>query len=89
MNQEDFKTILTDKHYSFKIVGDTIVVDHYEHVTLGDLTTLPDHITFKNNGYVSLSGVTELPENVKFENNGEVYLKTGLYMHGHYRHPGK
>jgi len=85
MEQEEFIIALNQKHYSFRIVGDIIIVDHPGHVNLDNLDTLPKNIKFMNNGYVSLSSLAELSENIKFENNGEVYLKTGLYKHGHFK----
>jgi hypothetical protein len=87
MDQEEFIKILTEKNYSCKMVGDTLVVDHHEHITLDDITELPDDIKFVNNGYVSLNSVAELPKHIKFENNGEVYIKTGLYKYGKHLHP--
>jgi hypothetical protein len=87
MDQEEFIEILKKNNYSYKIIGDTLVVDHFEHIDLDSVFILPENIRFKNNGYVSLGNLIALPQNVKFENNGEIYLKTGLYKHGRYRHP--
>jgi len=87
MDQEELIIVLNQKHYSFKMVGDTIFVDQPGHVNLDDLDTLPENIKFVNSGYVSLTTLSELPKNIKFENNGEVYLKPGLCKHGHYKHP--
>jgi hypothetical protein len=87
MNQQEFITILKEKKYSYKTDSNTIIVDHYEHVDLDNLTMLPENIIFKNNGYVDLGALVGLPEKVKFENNGEVYLKSGIYKYGNYTHP--
>ena len=43
--------VLEDKGYSYKIVGDTVIVIHDDNVDLDDVKTINTEIVFKNNGY--------------------------------------
>ena len=55
MTREEFKKVLEEKGYSYKLEGDKIVVTHERYVNLSSLTSLPPGVEFKNRGYVNLS----------------------------------
>ena len=76
MTQEEFKKVLEEKGYSYKIEGDKIVVTHGGDVDLDSLETLPPGVGFKNGRDVFLKSLTSLPPGVEFKNGGRVYLSS-------------
>ena len=61
MTREEFIQILDKKDYSYKIIGDKLVVTENRNVNLSSLETLPPGVVFMNKGDVLLSGVETLP----------------------------
>ena len=76
MTREEFIEVLDEKGYSYKIVGDKIVVTHHWYVDLRDLTSLPPDVEFRNEGDVGLNTLTSLPPGVEFRNKGDVWLQS-------------
>ena len=57
MTREEFIKVLDKKGYSYKIEGDRIVVTDKRNALLGDLTSLPPGVEFKNKGDVYLGSL--------------------------------
>jgi len=76
MKREEFIQVLEKKGYSYRIDGETLIVDHDGDVWLMGLTSLPENVEFKNEGNVSLPSLKSLPAGVQFENGGYVYLRS-------------
>ena len=74
MTQKEFIKQLKEEGYSYKIVGDKLVVTHERDVYLYALKSLPSGVVFKNRGYVDLGALRSLPPGVEFRNGGNVNL---------------
>jgi hypothetical protein len=81
MTQEAFIKVLDKKGYSYKMEGDRIIVTHRKFVDLGDLTSLPTNVEFRNDGNLLLRSLTSLPPGVEFKNNGEILLNSLTSLH--------
>jgi len=76
MTQEEFEQELKNGEYSFRRVGDEILVTHQGSVYLNSLESLPPGVQFQNQGGVNLSSLESLPPGVRFENQRYVGLDT-------------
>jgi hypothetical protein len=76
MTQEEFEQELKKFGYSFKRVGDEILVTHQGHVYLDSLKSLPPDVRFQNQGNVWLDSLETLPPGVRFQNQGYVWLNS-------------
>jgi hypothetical protein len=76
MTQEEFEQELKNGEYSFRRVGDEILVTHQGSVYLNSLESLPPGVQFQNQGWVNLPSLKSLPPGVRFENQGYVWLDT-------------
>jgi hypothetical protein len=76
MTQEEFEQVLKKGGYSFRRVGDEILVTHQGDVRLPSLKRLPSGVRFENNGYVHLFSLESLPPGVRFQNQGGVWLRS-------------
>ena len=76
MTQEEFVQVLKKGEYSFRRVGDEIVVTHQGNVWLDSLESLPPGVRFENQGFVNLNSLKILTSDVRFENQGHVYLNS-------------
>jgi hypothetical protein len=74
MTQEEFEQELKKGGYSFRRVGDEILVSHQESVYLNSLKSLPPGVQFQNRGNVYLDSLESLPPDVQFQNRGYVIL---------------
>jgi hypothetical protein len=74
MTQEEFEQELKKGEYSFRRVGDEILVTHQGSVNLSSLERVPPGVRFENQGWVSLNFLKSLPPGVRFENQGDVWL---------------
>jgi hypothetical protein len=74
MTQKEFKKVLDDKEYSYKIEGDKIIITKEWGVFLNDIDSLPSGVVFMNDGDVHLVNVQVLQSHVYFDNGGEVHL---------------
>jgi hypothetical protein len=76
MTQHEFEQVLKKGEYSFRRVGDEIVVTHQGWVSFPSLKSLPPGVRFQNQGDVYLSSLESLPPGVRFENQGDVNLSS-------------
>jgi len=74
MTQEEFVQELKKGGYSFRRVGDEILVTHQGDVNLSSLESLPPGVRFENKGDVGLPSLESLPPDVRFQNQGYVNL---------------
>jgi hypothetical protein len=77
MTREEFINLLDNKHYSYRIEGDKIVVNMYNRdVRFEEIISLPDNIIFKNEGDVFLRSLEEFPKGLEFKNNGDIFANS-------------
>jgi hypothetical protein len=76
MTQEEFVQVLKKFGYSFRRVGDEILVTHQGSVNLSSLERVPPDVQFQNQGWVSLDSLKSLPPGVRFENQRDVWLSS-------------
>ena len=76
MTQEEFVQELKKGGYSFRRVGDEILVTHQGDVNLSSLESLPPGVRFENKGDVGLPSLESLPPDVRFQNQGGVWLRS-------------
>jgi hypothetical protein len=76
MTRESFIKVLEEKRYPYSIEGNKIVVTSEGNVYLGDLTSIPPDVVFRNGGAVDLSSLTSLSPGVEFRNGKYVYLES-------------
>jgi len=74
MDQEQFKVVLREKKIRFFEKTGEIIINHLGAVDLNSLNSLPENVTFENQGDTYLNSLTFLPENIKFKNLGIVGL---------------
>lgn len=73
MNTLDFHRQLKDNGILFEVEGDkTVITCNYGFYL--NIRTIPDNVTFKNNGYVEFYYLEEIPANTIFQNKGDVFL---------------
>lgn len=73
MTKQELIEVLGQGDYSYKEVGDRLIVTDFSGVDLG-VTEIPSGVEFENEGYVYLDSLKKLPPNVKFKNGGSVSL---------------
>lgn len=73
MTKKEFTEVLDQGDYSYKEIGNRLIVTDFSGVDLG-VTEIPSGIEFENNGYVYLDSLKKLPPDIKFKNSGSVSL---------------
>lgn len=73
MTKQEFIEALGQGDYSYKEIGDRLIVTDFSGVDLG-VTEIPSGVEFENDGYVYLDSLKKLPPDIKFKNRGSVSL---------------
>jgi hypothetical protein len=76
MTKKEFKEILEKERAEYKEVNGRIIVDPQTvGMNLSYIESLPEDITFSNDGYVNLKELINLPKGIIFNNQGDVDLR--------------
>jgi len=69
MTQEEFKKILEENDYYYKEEGNRIIIDsRNRNISLDDIETISENVTFSNKGWVNLDFLDTLPKGIVFYN---------------------
>jgi len=77
MTREEFKEVLDEERYLYRIYDDKIAVNYnvgHCDIYLNEIKSLPNGAIFINRGDIYLDSVTNIPSDVELNNMGNVWL---------------